>query len=112
MDNNTKWTETLARSYDVLFAELEPHLSPEECEQIVLRQLLALGDRVIGGTQVYFPKPDSIRRAVRDRQIWHQFTGTNYDALAIQYKLTTQQIRNIINEQKRYQLAKVQPMLF
>jgi len=54
-----------------------------------------------GGESIYFPKPDSVIRAGRDRKIYKEFNGFNFRELAIAYQLTTRQIRIIIQEQRR-----------
>jgi Mor family transcriptional regulator len=56
---------------------------------------------VFGGESIYFPKPESVIRAGRDRKIYEEFNGFNYRPLAYKYKLTTRQIRAIIKEQRR-----------
>ena len=54
-----------------------------------------------GGEPVYFPKPDSVIRAGRDRKIYKEFNGFNFRELAIDYQLTTRQIRVIVQEQRK-----------
>jgi len=56
---------------------------------------------VFGGEAIYFPKPESVIRAGRDRKIYKEFNGYNYRHLAITYRLTTRQIRAIVKEQRR-----------
>ncbi len=56
---------------------------------------------IFGGESIYFPKPEGIIRASRDRKIYEEFTGTNFRHLARKYRLTTRQIRSIIREQRR-----------
>ena len=56
---------------------------------------------VFGGESIYFPKPESVIRAGRDRKIYQEFKTDNYRHLAIKYKLTTRQIRAIVKEQRR-----------
>lgn len=56
---------------------------------------------VFGGESIYFPKPESVIRAGRDRRIYKEFNGFNLRALAVKYNLTTRQIRVIIKEQRQ-----------
>ncbi|MCD4674955.1 MAG: hypothetical protein K8S18_03035 [Desulfobacula sp.] len=56
---------------------------------------------VFGGEAIYFHKPESVIRAARDRKIYKEFKIDNYRQLATRYKLTTRQIRVIIQEQRR-----------
>lgn len=50
-----------------------------------------------GGQNLYIPKRESIQRGARDREIRALFTGGNYRALAIQFRLSERQIRKILN---------------
>ena len=58
---------------------------------------------VFGGESIHFPKPESVIRGGRDRKIYQEFksNGLNYRALAYKHKLTTRQIRAIVNKQRR-----------
>ena len=50
-----------------------------------------------GGQNLYIPKRESLERNARDRDIRAHFTGGNYRALAVQFRLSERQIRKIIN---------------
>ena len=56
---------------------------------------------VFGGESIYFPKPEGMIRASRDRKIYEEFNGSNFRHLARKFKLTTRQIRSIVREQRR-----------
>jgi len=56
---------------------------------------------VFGGESIYFTKPESVIRDLRDRKIYKEFKKDNYRHLAIKHKLTTRQIRAIVKEQRR-----------
>lgn len=51
----------------------------------------------LGGQTVYFPKAAEKIRSLRDNEIFKAFDGTNYQALALQYKLSEMRIRQIID---------------
>ena len=53
--------------------------------------------RLCGGQNLYIPKPETMEREGRDRDIRARFNGGNYRALAAQYRLSERQIRKIIN---------------
>lgn len=53
--------------------------------------------RLCGGQSLYVPKLESLQRDGRDREIRARFNGSNYRALAIQFKLSERQVRKIIN---------------
>ncbi len=56
---------------------------------------------IFGGESIYFPKPESVIRAGRDRKIYKEFNGFNFRELAITHQRTTRQIRAIIQEQRK-----------
>ena len=53
--------------------------------------------RLCGGQNMYVPKPETLTRNARDRDIRARFNGGNYKALAAQFRLSERQIRKIIN---------------
>jgi len=73
---------------------------PEEYSDIVetigMESFLGLVG-LCGGQNLYIPKLESLERQGRDRDIRARFTGGNYRALAIQYRLSERQVRKIIN---------------
>lgn len=73
---------------------------PEEyrdiAEELGMEAFMRLS-RLCGGQCLYIPKPESLEREARDREIRSRFNGGNYRALALQYRLSERQIRKIIN---------------
>lgn len=65
-----------------------------------------------GGTEVYIPKGLALVLSERDRQIWDEFNGDNYHALAKKYDRTERQIRHIISRVRDEHDARVQLGLF
>lgn len=65
-------------------------------ESLGLKAYLTLSV-LCGGQNLYIPKREALERAARNREIQSQFNGSNYRALAIQYRLSERQIRKIIN---------------
>lgn len=51
-----------------------------------------------GGSQIYFPKKDSLMRGYRDRVIKKEYDGTNVVDLAKKYGLSSNHIRNIVSK--------------
>ena len=66
----------------------------------------------VGGTSLYIAKGQQYEVSRRDRQIWQQFRGDNYDALAIEHGLSTMRIRQIIKRVRTAELRKRQSDLF
>lgn len=79
---------------------IRPDDIPAEYRDIVdtlgMEVFLTLTD-LCGGQSLYIPKPESLRRDGRDREIRARFNGGNYRALAAQFRLSERQIRKIIN---------------
>lgn len=50
-----------------------------------------------GGQDLYIPKMETLTRVSRDRDICARFNGSNYRALAAQYRLSERRIRKIVN---------------
>lgn len=77
-----------------------PRDIPEEyldiVETIGLEAFLQLA-ALCGGQTLYIPKPESLARGSRDREIRARFNGSNYRALAAQFRLSERQIRKILH---------------
>lgn len=52
------------------------------------------------GMQLYIPRDEKLRIALRDIRIYQECNGRNHDALAVKYGLTTIQIYAIVRQQK------------
>lgn len=105
-----RWPEQLATLFDVIaeaLAERAPPLPPSDrrLAAIVVRRLT----ETYGGTTFYWPKSDSLERALRDLSIWSRFDGTLYGphgiiALARQYHLSEMRVYQILKaERARHQ---------
>lgn len=92
-------TQTTLQNTTALRA-IRPTDIPEEYQDLVdvlgLDVFLTLAD-LCGGQNLYIPKPESLARDGRDREIRARFDGGNYRALAAQYRLSERQIRKIVN---------------
>lgn len=55
---------------------------------------------IFGGDSLYVPKPESVIRMARDRQIYSEFNGQNQRELMQRYNLTFRRINGIISEQR------------
>lgn len=51
---------------------------------------------MVGGLRLTFPDLQDIYRAERNRRIQNEFTGFNYEELAIKYRLKCRQVRRIL----------------
>lgn len=85
------------------FAAIRREDIPEEYQDLV--DLLGLDVfldlvRLCGGMSLYIPVSESLTRDGRNREIRARFDGTNYRALARQFRLTERHVRKIINGTK------------
>lgn len=109
-DISKKWPSTLQSLVLLIEQELQkqqlPH-SKKAAESIVF----ALG-HYFGGRDIYIPKDDRLKAALRDIEIWQQFTGYNLEPLALKFGLTTRRIAEIIQAQRSAETARKQRQLF
>lgn len=109
-----KWPRDLANLIDIYDAALKRMGVDDDQARRIAHTLLAEQSMYCGGRHIYMPKGDRFKQAVRDVELfrdWHD-RGIVPDELATRYKLSTQHVYRIINEQRRIHLRKVQPELF
>lgn len=56
--------------------------------------------KMYGGNSVYIPTYESVIRNSRNRDIAKRYNGVNADQLGREYKITTNQVRKIVRENK------------
>ncbi|GAB6100418.1 hypothetical protein JCM16358_22970 [Halanaerocella petrolearia] len=52
------------------------------------------------GSSIYFPKLDCAIQPLRDKRIFREFTGENYQELARKYNLSERRVRQIVHQQQ------------
>lgn len=72
---------------------------------------LAIG-HYFGGRDVYIPTDQRLKAALRDIQIWQEYTGNNIELLANKFKLTERRIAEIIQHQRSVETQRRQRRLF
>lgn len=65
-----------------------------------------------GGRDMYIPNGESLKKALRDIKIWHEFKGNNLEQLSRVYGLTERRISEIVAEQRAAFVARKQRRLF
>ncbi len=92
--------------------ELLDHITEEDLPE-TYRQIAFIGinniiklAELFGGTWQYMPKLDSVTKEARDRAIRNDFNGYNFDELAIKYKLSSQWIRMIVEQDVKEKRSK------
>jgi Mor family transcriptional regulator len=80
------------------------------------RALAIIGLRALasyhGGRTFYLPRGDKLEQALRNWQMWEEFTGKNIGDLCSKYRLTEQMVYQILAEQRAAHTRKIQPGLF
>ncbi|OFJ46404.1 hypothetical protein BA896_021870 [Janthinobacterium lividum] len=66
----------------------------------------------IGGVATYIPRGMSYELTMRDREMWADFKGDNYNELARKYDITEMRARQIITQASRADKARRQHSLF
>lgn len=65
-----------------------------------------------GGQNIYFPMGLSYKLSQRDRQIFNDFSGTNYSDLARKYGVSLQWIYKVVKTVRAEEVARRQSALF
>lgn len=100
-DDQRLWPTLLAELVDVVddhfqdWAKMEPEEALEWSQNVIV--VIA---HYLGGRNVYLPRDDKLKRAIRDAMIFRLFDGCNQRELSRKTGLTTAQIYNIISKQR------------
>ncbi len=89
------WPSLLSQIVDVLeahYRQISRSTDPRGDAETVVAVLA----EYFGGLQIYLPKGDNLRRALRDLRIVAEFDGTNYNELARRYCVGIHTVREII----------------
>jgi Mor family transcriptional regulator len=114
---DSAYPEALRTIAEWLFIQLvedeEAESAPERLGQLAvtaLRQTERLS-REEGGRNFYLGRGMRYRETVRDRKMYEQFNGRNYDELARSYYLTPTRVRQIVDLMHADDLARRQGRL-
>lgn len=104
------WPSLLAELVDVLADHYEGRgqMGPEEAMTRAQDVIVVIAHH-LGGRNIYLPRDDRLKRAIRDATIYRFFDGSNHRDLSQKTGLTTAQIYHIISRertlrQERYQM--------
>jgi Mor family transcriptional regulator len=103
-----------------LFTDLATHGAEILCDHgidkdVAEQAATAIADRLAqhwGGSNITIPKDYHFALAARDLQIFDEFNGTNYRALARKYNMTERGMRKLIERVKKRETARNQGRLF
>ncbi|MDN3524333.1 Mor transcription activator family protein [Halomonas sabkhae] len=107
-----KWPQGLSDMLTVIHAALRRAGDDDDtARDRAFRAVRALA-HYGGGRSLYVPQGQQLERALRDREIWERFDGSNVSELAAWTKLTEAQIYSILAEQRKLARDRLQPGLF
>jgi len=111
-DDPRAWPGSLADLVDVLADDALDRGMDEGKAFAEARRSIALIAHYWGGRMCYLPRNDKLKIALRDNRIWRKFRGDNITELAVENKLTDQQIYTIIKHQRKLTIRRKQRDLF
>lgn len=107
-----KWPQGLTDMVMVIEAAIVRRgASREQARRVAFVAVRALS-QFAGGRSIYIPKGEALDRALRDRELWERFDGSNVSELATWAHLTEVQVYAILAEQRKLARRRVQPELF
>ncbi|WP_044469781.1 Mor transcription activator family protein [Mannheimia massilioguelmaensis] len=95
-----QWAGNLADMIEVMRTELCRQGEPEDQAKLRACKLAGVLAHYIGGQTIYMPTGERVKMAIRNAQIYHDFTGNNVRELIRKYKLSESKIYEIIREQR------------
>ncbi|WP_265535386.1 Mor transcription activator family protein [Pseudomonas saponiphila] len=99
----TRWEGTLKEMVEIAEAELNTklHSTPEVVPEIARSVVFAICD-TMGGSVIYLPRGDALKKAMRDAAIFRAWRDHNapISTLVRRYKLASQTIYEIIARQR------------
>ena len=106
-----RWTMTLSELADVLEDELQRMGQSAKSAYVMSRRLIARQAHHLGGRMMYLPRDDTLRKGLRDIEIYKQYTGNNSADLGLKFELTQRSITEIVREQHAINRARIQRKL-
>lgn len=107
-----RWPSLLVEVIDVMQAELLRQNFAEDKAKKTASKLVGVMAHYFGGKSFYLPAGDKIKEALRDAQIYQEFTGKNVPELIKKYRLSESTIYAILRTQRALQRKRHQMDLF
>jgi Mor family transcriptional regulator len=112
LNDRTRWPAKLAELYDIEYqCGLRRGLPPDEAATDATARTIMIAD-YLGGSSVYLPRGDELRRAVRDSEVFRRHRGNNHEELAREIGMTSTKLYELIAREKRRRQRKMQGRLF
>ncbi|MDP8079576.1 Mor transcription activator family protein [Phocoenobacter skyensis] len=100
---NSKWPTTLIDIIDLISNELEKQgEAPSDAQKKAQRLTILISD-YFGGSSFYLPFGRRLKTALRDYEIFKNFTGDNIKSLVKIHRLSESHIYAIIRDQRKLQ---------
>lgn len=107
-----RWPQMLADFIDVLRAAyLRNGVDEADADPLARAGVLALSE-YLGGRYFYLAKGDSLKAALRDDEIWREFTGRNISELAERHRVSERHVYRVLAEQRAMRKNRRQGKLF
>jgi len=108
-----RWPQGLVDMLDVVTEVIVRQGQPREQAARLSACVVRALAHYFGGRMTYIPRGDSLDRALRDKAIWDAHDGrrTSVQELAVQHRLTEQQVYAILREQRALHRRRIQPQL-
>lgn len=107
-----KWPPLVVEIIDLIRTVRESQGANEEEANMQALEITQHICKTLGGVQVYLPRGKKLEAAIRNNKIWLEFTGNNIDHLMHKYDMSQVRIYQIISEQRKLHIKKVQTELF
>ena len=100
--NDAAWPSTLVNLVDLLSSHfVRRDKLATEVAKVKAQDIVVVLAGYFGGRQVYLPRNEKLRLALRDQQVWHSFSGFNIKELEQRWRLTSAQLYNILARQRK-----------
>jgi len=110
--DKARWPQRLIELYDVLFAYArKAGFDDEAAARDASARAVLIAD-YLGGSVVYLPRGDALRKAVRDSEAYHRHDGPNTEQLAREYGISTTQFYGLLARERRRRTRVLQGKLF
>lgn len=99
------WPVLLKNMVDVLDDFFAQRSMPREKAKLEAKAVVAALANYFGGRQIYLPKGNTLKKALRDIDIYRQANGRNTRELADTFGCTERNIQRIVQEQTQLHRA-------
>lgn len=109
----SRWEGSLREMVEIAESKLVAEMGPDSTAAELARHVVFAICSAMGGSVIYMPRGDALKRAMRDAEIYRDWmdNGTKIHILMRKYNLATPTIYDIINKQRALH-RRIEPDLF